>query len=615
MKVVVIGGGFAGLSAAIALQEQRHEVTLLERRGVLGGRATSYPDAVSGEDVDNGTHLMIGAYERTLELIRKRATDYVPKDRLQALPVVVERALRELEHARRAREAEERARVLVESAPEAIFTIDRKGRIQGANLAAQRLTHLSEDQLLGKLASIFFPLAWTRQFDGTALYDPEAGVKTMDGQAREVELHLGDGRRLPVELSVSEFTSRRRIFRACFVRDLSDRRRMEEQLRQAQKMEAIGALAAGIAHDFNNVLAVVTGYAELVLDLVPEDSEAHRHVEQIRVAGEHATALTKQLLAFGRRQVLKPERLNVSALVHKLAPVMQRTLGEQIRLEVRAAPASGDVQADVAQLQQVLFNLAINARDAMPKGGLLVVEVAEVEFDAEDAARRVGLGAGRYVMIAVTDTGVGIALDVQKRIFEPFFTTKGAGRGTGIGLATVLGIVQQSGGHVWFYSEPGKGTTFKVFLPRLAGEAERTEAPPPEPSAPVAARGETIVLVEDDAQVREVVSRILRSAGYRLRAFASARQALAHLADPPPAGESPALLLTDMVMPDMGGDELAGIVHERIPALPILFMSGYAEEVVSGRFEKLAPFHHIGKPFGAKALLEQVRRLLDEPAG
>ncbi len=553
--------------------------------------------------------------ERVLELIRRRATDYVPKDRLSSLPLVIERALRELDHARRAREAEERARVLVESAPEAIFTVDAKGHIKGANLAAQLLTGLSEDRILGQLASTYMPLAWVRQFDGSALFEPESGVRSVVGQTREIELHLADGRRIPIELSVSEFTSRKRIFRACFVRDLSDRRRMEEQLRQAQKMEAIGSLAAGIAHDFNNVLAVVTGYAGLVLDMLPAGSEAHAHVEQIRYAGDHAAALTRQLLAFSRRQVLTPERLNVSDLVHKLAPVMQRTLGEQIRLEVRSAAGSGDVLADEAQIQQVLFNLAINARDAMPKGGLLVVEVVDIDFGEEDVSKRVGVAAGPYVMIAVTDTGVGIALDIQKRIFEPFFTTKAAGRGTGIGLATVLGIVQQSGGHVWFYSEPGKGTTFKVFLPRLAAAGPAPESALPEPTSAGARGGETIVLVEDDKQVRDVVSRILQAAGYRLLAFASAREALAHLTDPARAGASPALLLTDLVMPDMGGDELAEIVHERIPGLRILFMSGYAEDLVAGRFDKLAPFHHIGKPFGAKALRDQVRQLLDEPAG
>jgi two-component system cell cycle sensor histidine kinase/response regulator CckA len=552
--------------------------------------------------------------ERAIEFIRKHATDYVSKDRLATLPVVVERALREMDHARQAREAEQRARTMVESAPDAIFTIDRKGRVQGANLAAQRLVGISEEEILGKLASVYFPAAWKRQFDGTALFDPQAGTPTVDQRARELELELPSGRRIPIELSVSEFVSRKRVFRACFVRDLSERRRMEDQLRQAQKMEAMGSLAAGIAHDFNNVLAVVTGYAELVLEMLPQGSEAHQHIEQIRFAGDHAAALTRQLLAFSRRQVLEPERLAVHELVSRLAPVMQRTLGEQIRLKVVAPEGSGDVLADEAQLQQVLFNLAINARDAMPKGGSLIVEVSAVELSAAEAAGRAGMVPGRFVGISVTDTGVGIPLEVQKRIFEPFFTTKSAGRGTGIGLATVLGIVQQSNGHVWFQSQPGKGTTFQVLLPRIEEDGAEPEAPPAPAPSPIAPGGETVVLVEDDQQVRDVVTRILKSAGYRVLTFSSAREALAFLEAPAQTGEHPALLLTDLVMPGMSGDELAKLVRERIPGLRILFMSGYAADQEAARFEKLTPFHHIGKPFGAQALRDKIRRLLDEPA-
>jgi len=279
---------------------------------------------------------------------------------------------------------------------------------------------------------------------------------------------------------------------------------------------------------------------------------------------------------------------------------------------VRADSGLTGVVADRAQIQQVLFNLAINARDAMPDGGLLLVEVHPVEFDLEDASERVGLIPGPYVEIAVTDTGVGIALDVQKRIFEPFFTTKGAGRGTGIGLATVLGIVQQSGGHVWFYSEPGKGTTFKVYLPRVEGTLDAVEAGVAVAPA-AAAGGETILLVEDDQQVRNVVSRILQSAGYELRIFPSARDALAGFAGEGADCAPPALLLTDLVMPEMGGDELAREIRRRMPGLRILFMSGYAQDLVAGRFDDLAPFHHIGKPFGAKALRDRIRQMLDEP--
>lgn len=577
--------GFDGLSALLMVRERDPDLPFIVVTG-------SVPE------------------ERAVEFIRQHATDYVSKERLPALPMVVERALREMGHARRAREAEQRARIVVESAPDAILTIDRKGRIQGANLAAQCLLGASEEALRGALASTFMPLAWERQFDGSARYLDDAATAGEAPRPREIELHLADGRRIPVELLVSEFSQRRRLFRACFLRDLSERRRMEEQLRQAQKMEAIGSLAAGIAHDFNNVLAVVSGYAELLLDALPRESENHRHVEQIRFAGDHAAALTRQLLAFSRKQVVKPERMALSRLVGGLAPLLQRTLGERVRLEVRSAPSGTTVVADQAQVQQVLFNLAINARDAMPDGGLLIIEVNPIDFGAEDVSRRSGLSPGPYVEIAVTDTGVGMALDVQKRVFEPFFTTKGAGRGTGIGLATVLGIVEQSRGHVWFYSEPGKGTTFKVYLPRIEDADDGGVSAGASPARETRGQGETLVLVEDEKQVREVVSRILIAAGYRLRTFASAREALSGLQDP--GAEPPRLLLTDLVMPEMGGDELAREARKALPQLPILFMSGYAQDLVAGKFDDLAPFHHIGKPFGAKALREKVRRLLDE---
>lgn len=577
--------GFDGLSALLMVRERDPDLPFIVVTG-------SVPE------------------ERAVEFIRQHATDYVSKERLAALPMVVERALREMDHARRAREAEQRARIVVESAPDAILTIDRKGRIQGANLAAQCLLGATEETLRGALASTFMPLAWARQFDGSARYLDDATAAGESPRPREIELHLENGRRIPVELLVSEFTQRRHLFRACFLRDLSERRRMEEQLRQAQKMEAIGSLAAGIAHDFNNVLAVVSGYAELLLDALPRDSENHRHVEQIRFAGDHAAALTRQLLAFSRKQVVKPERMALSQLVGGLAPLLQRVLGERVRLEVRSAPNGTTVVADQAQVQQVLFNLAINARDAMPDGGLLIIEVNPIDFGTEDVSRRSGLSPGPYVEIAVTDTGVGMALDVQKRVFEPFFTTKGAGRGTGIGLATVLGIVEQSRGHVWFYSEPGKGTTFKVYLPRIEDADDGRVSAGASPARETRGQGETLVLVEDEKQVREVVSRILVAAGYRLRTFASAREALTGLQDP--GAEPPRLLLTDLVMPEMGGDELAREARKALPQLPVLFMSGYAQDLVAGKFDDLAPFHHIGKPFGAKALREKVRRLLDE---
>jgi two-component system, cell cycle sensor histidine kinase and response regulator CckA len=294
--------------------------------------------------------------------------------------------------------------------------------------------------------------------------------------------------------------------------DITDRRQLEEKLRQSQKMEAIGQLAGGIAHDFNNLLTVMQGYTRLLMDRLQNDEESHHQVRKIEDAAERAASLTRQLLAFSRKQVLQPKVISLNALVENLDNLLRRLIGEDVELQSMTATGLGRVKADGAQLEQVIMNLVVNARDAMPKGGRLTLETSNVELDENYSVKHPTVRPGAYVMLAVSDTGEGMSQETQARIFEPFFTTKELGRGTGLGLSMVYGIVKQSGGHIWVYSELGHGTTFKIYLPRTTEAAESTATPAP---AAATMRGnETILLAEDDYQLRELARTILAGYGY-----------------------------------------------------------------------------------------------------
>jgi two-component system, cell cycle sensor histidine kinase and response regulator CckA len=388
--------------------------------------------------------------------------------------------------------------------------------------------------------------------------------------------------------------------------DVTERRRLEEQLRQSQKMEAIGRLAGGIAHDFNNLLTAINGYADfLALDLA-EDDPRRADVQEIRNAGGRAASLTRQLLAFSRRQVLQPVVLDLNAVVVGLAPMLRRLIGEQIDFRAVRAPHLGHVQADPAQIEQVILNLALNARDAMPHGGAMTISTANVELNAEDVRARPAVSPGSYVMLEVSDTGVGMDAETVARVFEPFFTTKELGEGTGLGLATVDGIVAQSGGHVVAQSEPGRGSVFRVYLPCVAAPLG-----PRSDTAPGAAEGgtETLLLVEDEAAVRLFAARILRSLGYSVLVAGNATEALA-IASAAPAID---LLVTDVMLPGLNGPALAARLRERRPNLPTLYVSGYAEEAIvhQGLLESGVAF--LGKPFTNDALARAIRDALAGP--
>jgi len=394
------------------------------------------------------------------------------------------------------------------------------------------------------------------------------------------------------------------------VEDITEHRLLEERLRQAQKMEAIGRLAGGVAHDFNNLLTGILGSADLLLDTLGPDGAGRDEVAEIRKAAVRAADLTRQLLAFSRQQVLATRVLDLNALVPNMEKLLKRLIGEHIELRTALAPELGAVQADPGQLEQVIVNLAVNARDAMPDGGRLTIETGNAQLDASYVEEHAPVRPGPYVLLAVTDTGTGMDAETKSHVFEPFFTTKDMGKGTGLGLATVYGIVKQSGGYVWVYSEPGKGTAFKIYLPRVA-ETAPAEPAAPRGAAPVSPGGsETILLVEDDDTVRALTRRLLAARGHTVLLASRGDEAL-ELAER--HGGRIHLLVTDVVMPGMSGRELADQIVVRLPGIKVLFLSGYTDDAIvrHGVLEPGVAF--LQKPFSADALARKVREVLDTP--
>jgi PAS domain S-box-containing protein len=388
--------------------------------------------------------------------------------------------------------------------------------------------------------------------------------------------------------------------------DITERRELESQLRQAQKMEAIGQLAAGVAHDFNNILSVILGYSIFIHEQLKPSDPLRDDVDEVRRAGERASDLVRQLLAFSRRQMLEPCMLDVREIVLGMERMLRPLLGEGIDLALVVCDESANAHADPTQLEQVVMNLVVNARDAMPDGGKLSVEVSNVVLDTEYAADHPEVSPGNYVSLSVTDTGLGMTAAVREHVFEPFFTTKGPGKGTGLGLSTVFGIVKQSGGHISVYSEPGHGTTFKVYFPQVKGAAASIRAPALEPVT--LAGSETILLVEDDEQVRVMLCLLLRRNGYQVLDAQNGGEAF--LISEEHQGEIH-LLLTDVVMPRMSGKQLAQRLQPLRPGMKVLFTSGYTDNAVvhQGVHESDAAFLH--KPITPNAVLRKIRAVLD----
>jgi len=392
-----------------------------------------------------------------------------------------------------------------------------------------------------------------------------------------------------------------------FVTDVTEQRHLEDQLRQAQKMEAVGQLAGGIAHDFNNVLMVIKGYSELLTDKLKGHDRLGAMAGEIQKASERAAGLVRQLLAFSRKQVLDPQVLDLNAIVASTEMMLQRLIGEDIVLATALSPTLGHVKADPGQIEQVIMNLAVNARDAMPEGGKLTIETQAVELDETYAQQKLGARPGSYALLAVTDTGQGMDKETQSHIFEPFFTTKEKGKGTGLGLATVYGIVKQSGGYVWVYSEPGQGTTFKVYLPRIAEAEQAAVLPAPRAETSAASREAlTVLIVEDEASLRALEREYLEVSGFKVLEAESGEEAIlvCEQHDGPIS-----LLMTDVVMPGLSGRALAEQISARRPGIKVLYVSGYPDQTIARHGVLETEMHFLQKPFSAESLRRKLNQI------
>jgi len=499
-------------------------------------------------------------------------------------------------------ESERKYRLLFETNPEPMFVYDFETlRIMAVNEAAITRYGYSESEFLA------LTIRDIRSVEEQARLEQELARRTDEGAVRTGVRHRAkDGRLFEVDLVARplEFAGRRA--RLVLARDVTAQRHLEHQLRQSQKMEAVGQLAGGIAHDFNNLLTAILGSTQLLLHATPPGDARREDVEEIRNAGLRAAELTRQLLAFSRRQVLAPKVLELNAVVANMDKMLRRLIGDDVELATALHAEAGAVNADPGQLEQVLLNLVVNARDAMPGGGRVLIETTRMTLRDELVERRHRLPPGDYVCLAVADSGLGMDEATQAHLFEPFFTTKEVGKGTGLGLATVYGIVKQSGGYIWVYSEPGRGTTVKVYLPRVRGAAE---PPLPAPELPPLRGGkETVLLVEDAAPVRTLARRSLEARGYRVLDAADGPSALELSARH--AGEID-VLVTDVVMPGMSGRELAERLAPTRPRMKVLYTSGYTDDAMVRQGVLNAGVAFLQKPFVPDTLARKVRDVLD----
>ncbi|WP_183930778.1 hybrid sensor histidine kinase/response regulator [Rhizobium mongolense] len=505
-----------------------------------------------------------------------------------------------------AREAHLRS--ILATVPEAMIVIDERGIVISFSTAAEKLFGIKADEICGRNISNLMPSPDRDAHDDYIARYIKTGERRIIGYGRVVTGQRADGSKFPMELHVGETTANgERIFTG-FVRDLTGRYKIEEDLRQAQKMEAVGQLTGGIAHDFNNLLTVISGNLEMIEAKLAEGPLSPLLREAQEAAGDGAK-LTEQLLAFGRRQPLNPTLADLGLLVSSFSDLLRRTLGENIDLKTVIVGSNHNVLVDSSQLQNALLNIALNARDAMPRGGSLTTEIKRVYLDADYAKMYPQVRTGNFVLISVTDTGVGMSDEVKEHAFEPFFTTKDVGSGTGLGLSMVYGFVKQSGGHLQLYSEVGRGTTIRIYLPWVQAAASKADMADTgsEPRDVLPGGTETVLVVEDDARVRRVAVARLSSMGYKVIEASNARAALEVLAEDPTI----ALLFTDIIMPGgMTGDELAKEARVVRSDLKILFTSGYAEPSLGGR-DFATPGSWLRKPYTAKDLAVRVRELLD----
>jgi PAS domain S-box-containing protein len=496
-----------------------------------------------------------------------------------------------------------RFRAITDSASDAIVSIDARGRIVFWNPRAAAVFGYSDAEAVGQHVDMLVPDE-LRQDCASALERLVDGDTEWLGRAFEAMALCRDGTRVAVEVSISGWSNDAEVFYTGIIRDMTERRQAadalkqrEDQLRQAQKMEAVGRLAGGVAHDFNNLLTAILGYADLLLEQLPEDNAVRSRVVEIQKAGRTAASLTRDLLAFSRKQVLQPVVLDMNAVIRNDQSLLRRLVGEDVNIDVTLDPTVGLVKADPGQMSQVLLNLVVNARDAMPDGGRLTIETHKVQ-DADSTAE---------VLLTVGDTGRGMTESVRAHIFEPFFTTKPVGHGTGLGLATVYGIVQQSGGRIWVNSTPGMGTTFAIAFPAVEGDLV-PEVTPDRPPDVGRRASESILLVEDNEVVRTMAREALAAEGYRVVEASNGAEALRAAADG--LGDI-AIVVTDVVMPVMGGRELVLKLRSMRPDIKVIFTSGYASDPNTAEHARSSGAAFIQKPFVPSVLRRTVREVLD----
>ncbi len=500
---------------------------------------------------------------------------------------------------------EGRYRGLLEAAPDAMVVVNQAGEIVLLNLQAEKQFGYRRDELLGQQVTNIIPEGFAERLIADDLRSAEDALAQQIGTGIELSARRKDGSEFPIEIMLSPLESAEGILVTAAIRDISVRKDAENQLLQAQKLESIGRLAGGIAHDFNNMLFAIHGYAELLAqDLVSRDHarlDPYRllfSVNAISQAAERATALTAQLLAFSRQQVVNATVLDLNAAVTTIEPMVNQLIGENVKLVLKLDPAAGHVRADAGQIDQIVVNLVVNGRDAMPTGGTVTIETSNVAFDTSYTIEHFDVKPGPYVLLAVTDTGVGMDRTTREHIFEPFFTTKDVGKGTGLGLATTYGIVRQAGGHIWVYSEPGRGSAFKLYFPRVDAPVESR---PPVAAGNMVGMGR-ILVVEDEPAIRDMTTQLLERAGFEVIAVADGIEAIAAALRAPPVD----VLITDVVMPNLSGIELAEQMMDRYPLLGVVLLSGYTAETLDLERVTSRGATFVPKPITSNQLLQTV---------
>jgi len=506
------------------------------------------------------------------------------------------------------RQADELLRSVLDNALDVIVSVSSTGNVESFNTAGERLFGYQPAEVIGRSIALLIPDAKANTEAGELPWYLNAMRGSVNTFERQMVGRRKDGARIPLEMAFSSFELNNTLHYTGILRDLTERSALEAQLRQSQKMEAFGQLAGGVAHDFNNLLTIIIGCSDLLLPDMQRGELDYELVTDIRTAGDRAAALTRQLLAFSRRQLLEPKIVNLNETVAEVEKMLRRLIGEDIMLASNLDHSLQSVRVDPGQIEQVLVNLAVNARDAMPSGGQLTIETRNVEWTEEYCRVHLGYMPGRYVMLSMTDTGCGMTPEVKRRVFEPFFTTKGAGKGTGLGLATVFGIVRQSGGQVNVYSEVDVGTSLQVYLPAIDQDGEA--APMRENLDAMRMGSETILLVEDEEAVRKIAKMALESHGYTVIEASSGSSAL-KLAEK--TARPIDLVISDVVMPGMSGRQFAEALRVLRPDFRLLFISGYTDDAVVRHGIVKANEAFLQKPFSPDALARKVREVLDRP--